>query len=174
MSFDPLRACLAAAVSLAACSPALNWREIRPESSELLALFPCKPDRFARTLPLAGGKVEMHLVSCSVDGVTYAVAYAALDDPARITPALQQLREAAAANIGGEAREPAPFAVNGMTPQAQAQRWRLHGRAADGEAVHEQIGLFHKGGRVYQATVVGPQLDAEAAEIFFGGLKLIA
>ena len=172
MSLDPLRACLAAAVSLSACTPALNWREIRPEASELMALFPCKPERFVRTLALAGGKVEMHLVSCSVEGVTYAVTYAALDDTARIAPALQQLREAAAANIGGEAREPAPFAVSGMTPQSRAQRWRMQGRAADGAAVDQQIGLFHKGMRVYQATVVGPRIDAEAAEVFFGGLKL--
>ncbi|HEY0856014.1 MAG TPA: hypothetical protein VGE16_03095 [Albitalea sp.] len=172
MSFDPLRACLAAAVSLAACSPALNWREIRPEASELTALFPCKPDRFVRTLALAGGQVEMHLVSCAVDGVTYAVTHAALGDGARITPALQQLRDAAAANIGGEAREPARFEVSGMTPHAGAQRWRIQGRAADGTAVDQQIGLFHKGLRVYQATVVGPRIDAEAAEVFFGGLKL--
>lgn len=172
MSFDPLRACLAAAVSLAACAPALNWREVRPEASELIVLFPCKPDRFMRALTLAGEQVEMHLVSCAVGGATYAVTYAALEDVAFIAPALQQLREAAAANIGGEAREPAPFGVSGMTPQAQAQRWRMQGRAADGTAVDQQIGLFHKGLRVYQATVVGPRIDAEAAEIFFGGLKL--
>jgi hypothetical protein len=171
MSFDLARACLVAALGLAACSPSLNWREIRPEASELVALFPCKPDRFARTLMLAGNSVEMRLMSCSVDGVTYALSYAALEDAARISPALKQLRDAAAANIGGQARQGAPFAVAGMTPQALAQRWRLQGHAADGAAVHEQIGLFSKGLRVYQATVVGPQLDAEAAEVFFGGLK---
>lgn len=172
MSFDLSRACLVAALGLVACSPALNWREIRPEASGLVALFPCKPDRFARTLVLAGGQARMHLVSCSVEGVTYALSYAALDDATRIAPALEQLRDAAAANIGGRLREPAPFAVDGMTPQALAQRWRLQGHAADGAAVQEQIGLFSKGLRIYQATVVGPQLNAEAADIFFGGLKL--
>ena len=32
----------------AACTPTLDWREVRPEASGLVALFPCKPDRHAR------------------------------------------------------------------------------------------------------------------------------
>lgn len=172
MSFDRTRAGLLAALGLAACAPALNWREVRPESSELVALFPCKPDRFARALVLAGGKVDMRLVSCAVDGVTFALSYAALDDPARIGQAMEQLRDAAAANIGGQAGQPAPFSVSGMTPHALAQRWSLQGHAADGAAVLEQVGFFSKGLRVYQATVVGPRLDKDAVETFFNGMKL--
>ena len=31
-------------VLLAACQPALNWREVRPAQSNAVALFPCKPE----------------------------------------------------------------------------------------------------------------------------------
>ena len=68
----------AVAVLLAACSPSLNWREVRPEGSDAVMMFPCKPQRFARQVPLAGGKVEMHLSSCTVEGVTYALSDAGL------------------------------------------------------------------------------------------------
>jgi len=30
---------------LAACSPTLNWREVRPEGTRLALLLPCKPDK---------------------------------------------------------------------------------------------------------------------------------
>jgi hypothetical protein len=172
MSFPCLRACVVTALALAGCSPALNWREIRPEASELLALFPCKPDRFARTLMLAGGPVQIRLVSCAAEGVTYALTYAELNDVARVADALAQLRDAAAANIGGQAVAPASFSVSGMTPHPLAQLWNLHGHAADGAPVREQVGFFVKARRVYQATIVGEKIDAEAADTFFSGLKL--
>ena len=35
-------AALAACVALVACSPALDWREVRPSGTRLLAMFPCK------------------------------------------------------------------------------------------------------------------------------------
>ena len=41
MSIVPARPALLALFALAACSPALNWREVRVHS--LLALLPCKP-----------------------------------------------------------------------------------------------------------------------------------
>ncbi|HEV7915613.1 MAG TPA: hypothetical protein VGP22_17745, partial [Albitalea sp.] len=74
-----------AACTMAACSPALDWRESRPADSDAVAMFPCKPERFARQLALAGAPVQMHLVSCTAANVTYAVAYARLADPARLT-----------------------------------------------------------------------------------------
>jgi hypothetical protein len=59
-----------------------------------------------------------------------------------------------------------------MTPHPLAARLSLEGRGTDGAAVHEQAVFFARGLRVYQATVVGPVLDAEAADTFFSGLKL--
>lgn len=156
----------------AACTPSLNWREVRPEGSELVALFPCKPDRRMREVPLAGRPVQMQLVSCAIDGVSYAVVHARVADPLQVGPALQALRESAAANLGATPVDEAPFRVTGMTPQAQALRFAAAGRAADGRAVQEQAGVFAHGLSVYQATVVGPRLDPQAIETFFSGLKL--
>lgn len=171
MSFAKTWGVAWAALGLAACSPALNWREVRPEGSDLVAMFPCKPDRFVRQVPLAGAKVQMQLVSCAVDGVSYAVVHAQVAEPMQVGPALEALRATAAANIGGRAASSAPFTVSGMTPSPLALRFSAEGLGADGTPVREQAGVFARGLQVYQATVVGPTLDALAADTFFSGLR---
>ncbi len=160
------------ACSLVACSPALDWRDVQPTDSGAAALVPCKPDRFARMVTLAGTTVQMVLASCSAAGTTYALSHAELDDPAKVAAALSELRAAAARNIGGAPHDARPFTVSGMTPNPLAERLAIEGRRADGHAVHEQAAFFARGMRVYQATVVGERIDPEAADTFFAGLKL--
>ena len=162
------------ALLVTACTPALNWREIRPDGSELMALFPCKPDRMTRHLALAGVRTQMQLLSCDAGGVTYAVTHAAVEQPAQVDPALKALHQAAAANVGGSPHRSSPLAVPGMNPHPLAQRLTLSGRHADGAAVQMQAAFFVRGLRVVQATVVGPRLDGEAADNFFAGLRLPA
>jgi hypothetical protein len=48
----------------------------------------------------------------------------------------------------------------------------MAGRLPDGKAVEEQVAVFSRGTRVFQATLVGPSLPPEVAETFFGGLRL--
>ena len=159
-------------LALVACSPALNWREVRSADSDAVALFPCKPERFTRVVALAAGKVRMQLVSCSVEGVTYALAHAAVAEPVMVSAALKQLRVAAVENIAGQTQLVSPLAIRGMTPNVLAERWVMQGHGADGAAVREHVGFFTKGLHVYQATVVGPQVDNDAVDVFFSGLKL--
>lgn len=135
-------------------------------------MFPCKPERFARTLILAGIPVQMRMETCSAAGVTYAVTYAQVAEPAQLVPAFEQLRAAALDNVAGHAEHLAPFVVAGMTPNAAAGRWTMQGHGADGKPLTAWVGLFSKGLTVYQATVVGPQVDTEAADTFFTALSL--
>ena len=75
---------VAAALGVAAgCAPDLNWREVRPVGTTLVALLPCKPDRQTRAIPLAGAEVSMEVLGCSAGGTTWAVATADVGDPAR-------------------------------------------------------------------------------------------
>ena len=159
------------AFSLQACSPALDWREIQPPESGAVVMFPCKPDRFVRSVTLAEQKVQMHLASCSADGVTYALSHAELSDPARIAAALQALRALAASNIGGQAAVMSPLTVPGMTPHPLAERLAIRG-GTEGRVLYAQVGVFTRGLRVYQATVIGEKLDVEGADTFFTGLRL--
>lgn len=164
--------CGLAAAALAACSPALDWREVRPEGSGVTVLLPCRPSLQERTLPLAGRPVRLLLAACSAGGQTWGVAVADLGDPALVGPALDELRRAAARNIGAAEGRPLPLTVSGATPAAQAGRVALEGRNPEGNAIREQVAVFAHGTRVVQATVLGEQLPAEGVETFFTSLKV--
>lgn len=161
--------------ALAACSPGLNWREVRPVSSGLVALFPCKPASQARRVTLAGAEVEMTLYACSAEGVTYAVGFADVGQPQQVSDALGELLAAAVRNVGAPAgAQVVAFRIEGMTPNGRAGRTSMEGALGDGRRVNESVAVFARGTWVYQATMVGPTIEAEAAETFFGGLRLPA
>lgn len=157
---------------LAACSPTLDWREVRPPDSQLLLLFPCKPSAQERRVPLAGPPVRLMLLACSAGGQTWGLAVADVSDPARIAPALAELVATATANIGGAPSRAAPFAVPGATPNRGSQRLRIQGTLPDGKAVGMQVAVFTHGTRVFQATVLGEGGATEAADGFFDGLRI--
>ena len=158
--------------AMIACSPALDWREVRPEGSGATALFPCKPKSQTRTTTLAGARAPMTLLSCSVEGVTFGLSHAELGDPSRVTGALVELRSALAANLGASEVRSAAFELAGMTPNSQAVRIWLAGRLPDGAPAAEQALLFVRGTRVYQVVVLGARLDEEATHVFFDSLRL--
>jgi hypothetical protein len=155
-----------------ACAPTLNWREIRPEGSGAIALFPCKPSTHVRTVRLGATTMPMALYACTAGGVTYALAHAELGDPHLVGPALTELRASTAANLGAVAHADGSLQVPGMTPNAHAGRIRMEGKLPSGEAAQAAAGFFVKGTRVFQVTVVGSKLDGQALETYLGGLKL--
>lgn len=161
-----------AAALLLACAPALDWRESRPAGSGLAVLFPCKPASHARRVSLGPDTVRMELHACTAAGVTWAVAFADLEDPARVGPALTELRTAAAANLAAAPAQRLELKVEGATPNPASQRVQFQGRMPDGRAVTEQVAVFAKGTRVFQAVALGDKLDAEAAATFFDSLRL--
>ena len=83
------------ACALVACSPALDWREVRVDGGALTALFPCRPEHRARTVPLGADSVRMEMVACAASDSTYAVGYIDIRDPAAVTGALENLRTVA-------------------------------------------------------------------------------
>ena len=164
--------------ALGGCSPALDWREFEPEDSGLVVTFPCRPDRHARNVTVAGATVRMDMLVCAAADATYALTFIDVVDPAGVTAALADLRAVAASNLGASASAsasasaPGEARVRGMTPNPMSARLDLAGQRADGVAVRQQAVFFTKGLRVYQASVVGTPLSDEAVDTFFAGLKL--
>jgi hypothetical protein len=169
-------ACLSLALVtlMLGCAPALDWRELRPADSGLTVLFPCKPTSHARQVSLGPDAVRLELHACTAAGITWAVAFADTQDPARVGPALAELRTAVAYNLSAASAHPLPLPlkVEGATPNPASQRVQFQGRMPDGRAVTEQVAVFAKGTRVFQAVALGEKLDAEAADSFFGSLRL--
>jgi hypothetical protein len=157
---------------LAGCSPALDWRQVRPEGWGLAGAWPCRPNSQLRQVALAGPAVAFELMACSADGHNFAMASADMADPARVGPALEALGQAARANIQGQVLSDRPASVPGMTPNAGSRVWQLQGRLPDGQAVREQVLVFAHGLRVFQATVVGPLASERQAKPFFEAIEL--
>lgn len=154
------------------CSPALDWREVRPEGAELLLLFPCKPTSHARQVRLAEHTVRLNLQACSADGATWAVAVADVGDPRRVAPALRELHRAAADNLSVAPGSLQPWPVPGATPQPDSGLAVLRGKTPQGGPVVSRTVFFARGMQVYQATVMGGDPSAQALEQFFGSLRL--
>lgn len=163
----------AAAFLLAACAPALDWRDVRPDGSGASLLMPCKPVAQERRLPLAGRPVQLSLHACSAGGQTWGLGHAEVDDPAQVGAALAALRDAAAANIAAGSVERLPLQVPGATPQPASERLSFAGRLPDGRPVQVQLAVFAHGTRVFQATALGERLPAEAADTFFGSIRFL-
>jgi hypothetical protein len=177
MPFFPSRtaapgACAAAAALLAGCSPALDWREVRPEDTGAQLLLPCKPASHARELALAGQKVRMVLHACRASDTTWAVAWADLPDPALIGPALAELKASAAANVGASLLQPLAGRTPGETPNPQSGRFAVSGRLPDGQPVQGRLVLAARGPAVMQATALGPRPDEAALDTFFDSVRL--
>ena len=169
------RLAVATALGVAAfgCTPALDWRELRPDGSQALVMFPCKPASHARRVALAGSTIEMSMYACTAGDTVYALSFADVVEPARVGAALGEMATAVRTNVQSpSAAASEPVKVPGMTPHPQAAQWRLAGRLPDGRAVHERAALFSQGTRVYQATMLGARLDGDAQDSFFGSLRV--
>jgi hypothetical protein len=157
------------------CSPAFDWREVRPDES-LLLLFPCKPERHTRQVMVEGQSLSMSLSSCAADGQTFALAFLDAPSPDRLDALMQALQRGLRENVAGAALpppvDPVPFSVKGATPHALALKVSALGQRVDGEPIRAEAGFFRRGLRIYQVTVIGRVLDGESLETFFASLSL--
>ncbi|MEO8806989.1 MAG: hypothetical protein ABI433_12985 [Burkholderiaceae bacterium] len=159
---------------LGACSPTLDWRETAAEGSGVVAMFPCRPDRHARTVELVGSKLKMEMLVCPAGGATYALSFVDVPDPTRVNATLAELRTVALGNVRAVAPELTPARIGGMTPNAEAVRVAAAGHLPDGAEVQMHAIFFARGLRVYQGSIVGAKPVAEANEIFFSGFRFPA
>jgi len=167
-SMDRRSAPLVAA--LVACSPALDWREVRVGADALVAQFPCRPERRIRDVPVAGARVRMEMVACSAEGSTFAASHFAVQEPAGVSAAIEGIKAAAIANVGGASPQGGPFQMRGMTPNPAAARLSVAGHLPDGNAVRLHAVFFSRGLQVYQLSVLGPAPSAAAVETFLAGM----
>jgi len=168
---------------LAACSPALNWREVRLGDGAMTALLPCKPEHAVRAVELGAGRpADLALWSCDADGATFAISHMAAPEPAQVDAALQQWRaavlarlqvaEAAAATAQAAA---VPFVPAGALSMPASLRLQVAGRRGDGRPVSADAVWFARpeGGavRLYHAVVYAPEARPQAAGAFFAALQ---
>lgn len=164
---------LAALLALAGCSPALNWREVRPEGTRLNLLLPCKPDKAQKVVPLGAKPTSLAMLGCDADGATFAVATADVGDAAQAASVLALWQDLALANMKAApaSRQMLPLKVPGASPGTPGTRLQAQGQRADGTAVSTQAAYFAQGSQLFQVVMYAPQIAPEVAETFFSSLK---
>lgn len=165
---------VAALLTLASCTPALNWRDVRLEPAGLAALLPCKPDKAERSVPLLGQPTALTMLGCDAGGMTFAIASADVGDPAKVAEALAQWQRASLLTMRGTplpgSAGSSPLSVRGAALQPAPQLIAAQGKRADGSPVEGRAAYFARGSRVFQAVLYGQDLQPSPAETFFGAL----
>lgn len=167
------------ALACAACSPTLDWREVRCGSPAVVALFPCKPVAQERALSLAGQSWQATLRACDAQGMTFAVLSLAQPQPTDPKqpdtppgPVQVQALQESAAQRWGPVVEAVGAAGEVKLPAFTSSRWSLHRRQLeDGRTIESQALFVAHGPQLLQISVSGPRLEATALESFFGGLR---
>ncbi len=169
-----LLSALAALLALAACSPAFNWREVRPENTRLSFLLPCKPDKAQKTVPFGGKPTPLAMLGCEAGGITFAVAVADLGnsgEAAQAATLLAQWQSLTLANMRAGAPQLSPLKLPGAAIAQPPVLVTAQGQRADGTAVSGQAAYFAHGAQLFQAVMYADRLPPEVAETFFSSLK---
>lgn len=157
---------------VAACSPKYDWREVHASHAPYVAAFPAKPQNQTRDTKLAGKSVAMTMTSTQVDGVTFAVASAAMADAGEAQAALPLWKAALLANLKGTVKlETSPRVSQGQALQVEVV-------ASQGAAGKEQPMVVHARfiaykQHIYQLVVMGPppRVTREVLDTFFTSFK---
>jgi hypothetical protein len=89
--------------AVSACTPALNWREVRLDDGATASL-PCRPEIDERTLQLAGRSVQMRLRACDAGDAMWAVSTVQAAGADHAQAVMAELQRSLAANLNGPAR----------------------------------------------------------------------
>ncbi len=162
----------ALALLLAACSPALNWREVPLANGELKALLPCKPDRASRKQNLATHDLDIAMAGCEAGGALYAVSVAELPAPDRALAVQVQWQANLLENMRASGASNAAYAIKGASSTFEPVRLIAAGTGPDGRVVQAQGVWFARGTRLYHAVIYAERIGADMSEPFFGGLEL--
>lgn len=176
MFYFPTRLVVVLGLLTVACSPGLNWRDVRPTKAPLQALFPCKPEEAERRLPIGEQTVLMRMLACEADGATFTLAYADINQAPRLGEVLEVWRTATLRQAKAAPTTGVPFLPKGALGLSQSTKVVARGEKPDGSAVTIHAVWFAQGSTVFQAAVYSSSRSADthlsAADTYFSGLKL--
>lgn len=172
--------CACLALSVSACSPALDWRDARLAGAGLSMLLPCKPQVQDRSVEVQGQPWSATLMACDAAGMTFAaLALQPAEAPqpgvmvALGAQRVQDLARSATDRWGPLAGDQAAPPGVKLPAGVQQAQWSRHTLAAPGAAATHTLALFMATPQgLVQLSVHGQRLDESAIENFFGQLKV--
>ena len=159
---------------ISACTPALNWREVRFASADgntLKAVLPCKPDTATRKQQLGDIQVDLSMMGCVANETTFTLSRMPLTNPLDAPKVLAAWQAAAAANVKTKPVPSTAASVSGAGAWPQASRVTLTGAATQAHMLWF-VKQSRDGLTLYQAALYGKQPSNEAVTTFFESLQL--
>lgn len=161
---------------LCACSPTLDWRELRVDDAGLRARLPCKPERATRAVRLGEQALDMGLVGCEAGDAMWALSSARWPTTEPLGEGLARWRQATLAHLAAEPVAPAQgFVPPGALELPQSQSLHVRARDPGGAALDVQLAWFAhvsaQGATLYQAALYARQPQPEAAQAWLESLR---
>ena len=159
---------------LCACTPVLNWRDVRLESADgsaLKAALPCKPDNATRKQQLADIQVDLSMMGCVANDATFTLSRIPLTNALEAPKVLEAWQAASVSNVNAKPASMVAATVSGAAAWPPAIRVTLIGAATQAHmlwfAKQTATGVV-----LYQAALYGKQPSNEALTTFFESLQL--
>ena len=149
---------------VAACSPELNWRELRSEPGGFTAVLPGKLRLDEREIAGEPG-VVLHLWSSEASNAVFGIGYADYPDAGRLS--LERMRDALVANIKGTIVSDREIELGA----ARGREFHAHGPSAVLAAR-----VLASGSRFYQVAVVSRagNLAPPDVDLFLDSFRLLS
>jgi hypothetical protein len=160
-------------VSLGACSPALNWRDVRFDNARWTGWLPCKPDIAERPVNLGDQVAKLRLMGCEADGMDFTLAQLPLPATLSAVQAQQAWKQASLSSLQASADVPSQDwvlagASSVMTPQRVV--------AQGGQGLTARWAWFAYDGQLFQVAVYARVARAgqadQAMDTLVSGLRL--
>lgn len=165
-----------AALAMAGCSPAYDWRTVTDSENGYAIDLPAKPLADERPIDIAGTTMRMHVRSAHAAAAVFAVGTVAMpsDDPQVQRTVLDYMRDGLARNVGAKPDTRAvdmPLAGGGRVPALELDVSGPAGATGRHKMIHAW--LVARGRHVYQVTIVaGEAPPKEQSDQFFQSFKL--
>jgi hypothetical protein len=163
-------ALLLSTLLLQACSPSLNWREVRLPGGDYKALLPCKSDQATRPQRLAGQDLQLTVQGCKAAGGLYAVSVAELAAPSSLPAVLAQWQQQLLTSLKASATTEHPVSIADADSLPPAVYLEATGEGADGRALSVQALWFVRGSRIYHAALYAERITEPMSVTFFSGV----
>ncbi|MEB0116142.1 hypothetical protein QN395_06560 [Undibacterium sp. RTI2.2] len=159
---------LACAFLLCACSPKFDWREVRGSDVPYTVLMPAKPASFSRDMQLEGMQFKMEMTGADVDGVSFAIGTAKIEDASKIAVVLAAMKNGMVNNIHGTIVSEKPGKLE------QSVDVEAHGNLQNGQPVLLVARFITRGPWVYQAVIMGREkaVTPDVIDTFMTSFKI--
>ncbi|MFZ6818861.1 hypothetical protein [Undibacterium sp. Ji22W] len=157
-----------------ACTPKFDWREFRSQDAPIIALFPGKPASHVREVDLDGIKVNLHMTAADVNQISFAIAYAKIEDKSVDQPMLLAQQQRALSAMQAGMLKNIQATITQPTPtDAPKNTITAIGKSQNGQAIKLVARFTQHGPWIVQAVMLGNDkaFTPEVMDMFFGSLK---